>query len=209
MNALNRQTVTVVLWMVAVLAAASAVAEPADALIARLQQFDRLQGRFEQRQFDANDRLLAQSGGTFKLLRPGYFAWDINRPDSQLIIADPSYIWHLDRDLETVTRRPVAGNRQASPLQVLGGDAAALREQFEVKQEGPERFVLTPRGDNPDFRRLTVRLSADGIESMEIRDRLDQRIEITLAELDHETELTAVDFAFTPPPQADLFYYDE
>lgn len=209
MIAIKKLAILPLAWTASVLLATAAWAEPADTLVARLQQFDRLQGRFEQSQFDANNTLLAKSGGSFKLLRPGYFAWDIRRPDSQLIIADPVHIWHFDRDLDTVTRRPIAASRQASPLQVLGGDAAALREQFEVKQSGPQRFVLTPRGANPDFSQLTVVLATDGIDSMEIRDRLDQRIAITLTELDSESELTAADFAFTPPPQADLFYYDE
>lgn len=181
----------------------------ADKLGARLAELDQLQGDFEQRQFDTEGRLLTASSGTFKLLRPGYFSWDIREPDSQLIIADPDYIWHHDRDLETVTRRPVASGSHASPLQVLGGDAEALRREFRVESVGANRFRLTPTADNPDFQWLIVQVAPRGIEAMEIRDRLDHRIEISLSALERDKSLTPADFSFSPPAGADLFYYDQ
>ncbi len=181
----------------------------ADKLGDRLAGLDQLQGEFEQRQFDVAGRLLTASSGTFKLLRPGYFSWNIREPDSQLVIADPDYIWHHDRDLETVTRRPVAGGRHASPLQVLGGDTQTLRREFRVESLGGDRFRLTPTADNPDYQWLIVQLARDGIQAMEIRDRLDHRIEIKLSALERDAGLTPADFTFNPPAGADLFYYDQ
>ena len=100
-------------------------------LLAALAPIERLQGLFAQRQYGQDSLLLAESSGSFKLLRPGYFAWEIRSPDQQLIIADPEFIWHFDRDLETVTRRPVNSESAMTPLQILGGDESALREKFQ------------------------------------------------------------------------------
>jgi outer membrane lipoprotein carrier protein len=202
--------VALLLWQGTYAALAeTAGSAPAEALITRLQQIDYLQGDFEQRQFGADNKVIAESSGSFRLLRPGYFAWDISSPDSQLILADPEFIWHFDRDLETVTRRPVAGNVEKSPLQVLGGDVSVLREQYTVEQDGDDAFTLSPLSGEPGFRQLKVMLRDGRIAGMEIHDRLDQRIEIMLSNLDSKSVITAADFAFTPPPDADLFYYDE
>jgi outer membrane lipoprotein carrier protein len=184
-------------------------AEPADDLIARLAAIDGLQGRFEQRQFDEDGALVRESGGRFRLLRPGYFLWDITTPDSQLVIADPAFVWHYDRDLETVTRRPVAGSVDASPLQVLGGDTSVLRERFRVQQPESGRFILTSDAEAGSFRELTLGFDGDTIRTMEIINSLNQRIEIEFLETDPSSKLHPDDFLFSPPPGVDLFYYDE
>jgi outer membrane lipoprotein carrier protein len=184
-------------------------AEPADELVAFLSGINSLQGRFKQRQFDDAHGLVHESSGRFRLLRPGYFAWQIESPDSQLVIADPWFIWHYDRDLETVTRRPVSGNTDTSPLQILGGDEAVLRQQFAVKQPAPDRFLLTPRSGESGFRELILDLEDETLVGMEIINRLNQQITIEFLELDREPGLSPADFVFEPPPGADLFYYEQ
>ncbi|MBT4520105.1 MAG: outer membrane lipoprotein chaperone LolA [Halieaceae bacterium] len=180
-----------------------------DQLVSVLQRIDYLQGRFSQRQYAEDGSLLAESAGHFRLLRPGYFGWQIETPDSQLIIADPHYLWHHDQDLETVTRRPVTASGELSPLQILGGDENLLRNRFEIEQLAGNRFSLVPDTGNPGFSRLVLILDGDTVVGMEIIDSLDQRIDITFENLDRTTALTPADFAFTVPDGVDLFYYDE
>ena len=43
----------------------------------------------------------------------------------------------------------------------------------------------------------------------QIIDKLGQRVVISFTELDSITVLTPEDFAFTPPEDADQFFYDE
>jgi outer membrane lipoprotein carrier protein len=196
------------LWLIA--AAAWGETGAVDRLLERLAGFTQLQGKFTQRQYGEGDTLLAQSSGSFRLLRPGYFAWEIESPDRQLIIADPRYLWHYDRDLETVTRRPVSGREEMLPLQVLGGDETALRERFTVEQRDAGSFILTPvAGGDPGFKRLTLQFDAETIRGMEILDRLNQRVQIDFREVQTDRALTPADFAFTPPQGADVFYYDD
>jgi len=199
--------ITLLLMLAAPLAAAQE-GDAVDALLAALAPIDQLQGRFQQRQYDDNGEELAVSSGRFRLLRPGYFAWEILRPDNQLIVADPDYIWHFDRDLETVTRRPVSGQDMA-PLQILGGDEEALRRSFAVEQTGPEQFEVVPLGDTAGFERLSLRFSDGDIERMTVRDDLQQEVVVEFKALDYTSPLAPEDFAFVPPPEADVFYHDE
>jgi outer membrane lipoprotein carrier protein len=180
-------------------------------LAAELLQFQHLQGQFLQRQYAASGgELVGETRGNFRLLRPGYFAWEITVPDSQLIIADLEHLWHFDRDLETVTRRPVTGREDMSPLQVLGGDTDVLAKNYTVEKVGAGRYQLVPLPDtNPGFESLVVILASGQFSGMEIHDKLGQRLFIEFSEVDDQTTLTPADFAFTPPAGADLFYHDQ
>lgn len=198
------------LWLgIAPLLAFAQADSDVDQLLIELAPITRLQGSFMQRQYGQDSTLLAESSGEFRLLRPGYFAWEIQHPDEQLIVAGPEFIWHYDRDLETVTRRPVTTDADMTPLQILGGDETALREKFQVVREDAGTFVLTPVASGVGFKQLTLRLADKQLVGMEIQDNLDQLVVITFADLDSESALGSVDFEFTPPPGADLFYYDE
>ena len=181
-----------------------------DQLLARLDRISHMQGKFIQRQYSDDGKVMAESSGEFRLLRPVYFSWEIQAPDRQLIVANADYLWHYDMDLQTATRRPVVGNIEASPLQVLGGDETALRDQYDVEQNDSDSFTLTPLGPDHSFRRLGVSFAGDTIGRMDIVDKLGQRVVVDFREVDTSTPLDSADFEFTPPQgEVDLFYYDE
>jgi outer membrane lipoprotein carrier protein len=180
-----------------------------NALLALLDQFKHVQGSFSQRQFGQDKILLAESSGEFRVLRPSYFAWEVLSPDEQLIIVDPEFIWHYDRDLETVTRRPVTGDAEMVPLKILGGDAKKLQEKFHIVRQSEKAFTLTPLSEGVGFKQLILYVDQAQLGGMEIQDNLDQFVEIQFTDLDTDVELSSADFAFTPPPGADLFYYDQ
>jgi outer membrane lipoprotein carrier protein len=204
----------IALWFLAIAAGAQqdtpGQASATDQLLGRLERLSHMQGDFEQRQYDDDNAVLAVSSGGFKLLRPVYFSWEIRAPDRQLIVANADYLWHYDIDLQTATRRPVAGNIEASPLQVLGGDETALREQYAVEQSGADTFTLVPNDASHSFRRLTVKFDGDTLGTMDITDKLGQRVVVQFLAVDSSSALQASDFEFTPPAEGvDLFYYDE
>ncbi|WP_116364027.1 outer membrane lipoprotein chaperone LolA [Parahaliea mediterranea] len=197
------------LTLALLVSAVPALADATDELLRHLAGFTSLTGQFSQQQFPEGSDEAIESEGQFKLLRPEYFAWEITAPDSQLVIATPDYLWQHDRDLETVTRRPIASSGQTSPLQVLAGDEAALRAGYQVAEAGPGRFRLTPSGQDAAFRQLEVEFAGNTLTSMDIIDNLGQRVEVDFTHLVRDAPLRASDFDFSPPPRADLFYYDE
>ena len=181
-----------------------------DQLLDRLDQISAMQGQFQQRQFDGDGEVLIESSGSFKLLRPFFFSWEISSPDRQLIVANAEYLWHYDIDLQTATRRPVVGNIEASPLQILGGDESVLREQYAVSKDDDNTFTLKPVDNAKGFRQLTVSFDAAVMQRMDIVDRLGQRVVVDFDQVDAISPLSSSDFEFTPPPgDVDLFYYDE
>jgi len=181
-----------------------------DQLATELQGLERLQGRFSQTQYaDDSEQAVSTSAGRFRLLKPSFFAWEIDRPDSQLIITDGQYLWHHDRDLETVTRRPVAAADEMSPLQVLAGDTNLLRENYEVTVTGQGRYRLQPTTGNPGFKTLTLIFADQQVSGMEIVDNLNQRLFIQFTEVDAESAQAPADYRFVPPEDADLFYHEQ
>ena len=64
--------------------AVGAEESPLDQLHADLVNVESMQGAFTQKQYSEEGELLAQSSGRFAILRPGFFRWEINLPDSQL-----------------------------------------------------------------------------------------------------------------------------
>jgi len=188
---------------------ASAQIDDTDLLLEVLEGIGSTQGEFVQQQYDQDGMVVAESRGRFRLLRPDHFAWEIDSPDRQTIIADAQYLWHYDRDLETVTRRPVKESDQMSPLQVLGGNEAVLREKFTVERTVDNAFSLLPIGSNPGFQQLLVFFEGQAFGGLEIADNLNQRVVVTFEKVDADSALTPADFSFVPPEGADLFYYDE
>jgi outer membrane lipoprotein carrier protein len=188
-------------------------AEATDELIETLDLTASLQGNFVQEQYGSEGVLQGTSSGSFKMLRPGYFSWEISSPDSQLILVTPQYLWHLDRDLETLTRRPVSDSTAMSPLQLLGGKEELLQSGFNVSKTSDSLFSITPKEHestaSAGFSSLKIRLDENVITAMEIIDGLNQRIVITFKNVDKTSTLTQSDFDFTPPDGVDLFYYDE
>tara|TARA_R110002110_G_scaffold166675_1_gene367465 strand:+ start:24928 stop:25545 length:618 start_codon:yes stop_codon:yes gene_type:complete len=200
----------VLLWTL--LLATSALSQDAsatDQLLQALAGMDRVGGRFEQQLYDQDGQLMSESSGHFRLLRPGYFSWEIESPDSQLIVAGPEYIWHLDRDLETATRRPVNDSAQMSPLQVLGGNESALRNGYQVSTDDPDRYRLVPLSQDAGFVQLVLQLEGGELSALEIKDNLNQRVEVSFEGVKDMPDLAPLDFLFVPPEGTDLFYYDE
>lgn len=181
----------------------------ADALQKALLSIESLQGSFTQKQYSESGDLLTQSSGHFMLLRPGFFRWEIQHPDNQLIVADPHYLWHHDLDLETVTRRPANASGEMAPLKILGGDYASLRDDYTISAAEAGAFTLIPRNDNAGFSALALAIHEGSLSRMNVTDELGQTITIEFFEVDSKTPLTPATFAFSPPEDADLFYYDE
>jgi outer membrane lipoprotein carrier protein len=177
-------------------------------LAARLEALTSLSGDFEQT-VTADDGAAARaSAGHFSLLRPGFFRWEITAPDDQLLIAADGFLWHYDRDLETVTRRPLAAGAGSAPLRLLAGDSSTLDADFEVTRSAPERWLLRPRrADEAAFREVELAF-ADGLPAaMHIVDGLGQQIEIRFSAL-VPGRVRREDFAFTPPPGVDVYYQE-
>ncbi|MCK7592941.1 outer membrane lipoprotein chaperone LolA [Pseudomarimonas salicorniae] len=167
-----------------------------------------LDGRFEQRAFDANGQLREQSEGRVALAAPRQFRWDYEDPYPQTIVADGTRVWVYDPELEQASVRMQAHEEQSSPLAALI-DPAELERQFEVTEEG-ERDGLTwvrlvPR-KTEDAQITEARLAfAEGeLRAMYLLDSLQQRSELRFSGWKRNTGLDAKLFRFIPPEGVDV-----
>lgn len=166
-----------------------------------LGDIESLQGSFTQEISSASGSVSAQSRGVFALLRPHFFMWEITAPGQQRLISDGEFFWQYDEDLATVIRRPLEGQLN-SPLGVLLADDEALQKHYEVKRS-PTEITLTPFALNPMFTSMRVTLDQGVPKAVLVTDNLEQRIKFELSP-DESAPLTAADFVFVPPSDADM-----
>ena len=70
-----------------------------------LQGQNTASGSFNQTVMDINGAVAFSSTGRFAALKPYHFRWEIESPDSQLLIATPEAFWQWDKDLDVVILR--------------------------------------------------------------------------------------------------------
>jgi outer membrane lipoprotein carrier protein len=148
-----------------------------------------------------------QSSGTFVFQRPGRFRWSYDRPFEQLIVGDGSRLWIYDRDLKQVIVRKLDAALGASPAALLAGDNS-LERNFELADAGRqgdlEFVVAKPR--TADSGMLGVRIGfKDGLPRvMELADAFGNVTTLTFAMLERNPKIDPAQFAFVPPPGADV-----
>jgi outer membrane lipoprotein carrier protein len=184
------------------------LADPADDLQLRLKPLSSLQGAFEQQVMSTDGEVLENSSGRFMLLRPGYFYWQIEAPDQQLLIAAGEGLWHYDADLETATHRDISKAGEHSPLAILSDTSDNLADTYYVREAGPGRYRLEPRGEDREFLAVTLSFTDAVPVAMEVEDRLQQITRISFGAVEMNGALEPGDFAFEPPPGVDVYYHD-
>jgi outer membrane lipoprotein carrier protein len=185
----------------------SAGSEPA--LWALLAAQEQASGRFVQEMHSEEGDLIERSSGRYAVLRPGYFRWEIESPDRQQIFVAGDELWHYDVDLATASRRDTGGGSDFTPLELLGGDTASLRERFSVEQLDEAVFRLIPNYPQAGFSSVELTWSAGEIVAMKIRDRSGQAIQLALTPELGNTPLVPDDFFFEPPEGVDVFHNRE
>lgn len=199
---------TFVLLMISLLGSVSASAATPATIEAFSRDLVSLQGKFEQRVYDANDRLREESRGEVALAVPRQFRWDYQQPFEQTIVADGSRIWIHDPDLEQVTVREQAEGEASSPLMVLI-DPGLLEERFvltaEQAAEGLDWFLLEPKGaDEAGFETARLGMRDGSLVEIRLQDQLGQRTIMKFSAWQRNGVLRDGLFRFVPPPGADV-----
>jgi outer membrane lipoprotein carrier protein len=167
-----------------------------------------LDGRFEQRVFDADGTLTEETRGRVALAAPRQFRWEYEAPFPQTIVADGDHVWIHDPELEQVQVRIQSHEEQQSPLTVLI-DPTELERQFVVAaapaEEGLEWVLLTPRErDEAQFAQARLGFEGEALVRMEMTDALGQRTQILFSNWQRNPRFAADTFRFTPPPGVDV-----
>lgn len=195
----RRIILSALLWV-----ATSVMAE--EQLWALLAAQEAASGRFLQELYDEQGDLLERSSGRYAVLRPGYFRWQIDYPDKQLLLVSGEVLWHYDIDLATATQRSIGGDANFAPLELLGGDIETVRERFSVETLDASVYRLQPIYPGASFSAVQMNWQDGTLQAMEIIDRSGQRLQLALTPDDDAPSMTPEDFKFSAPEGVELFY---
>jgi outer membrane lipoprotein carrier protein len=183
----------VILGCYAVLLSAALQADVLESLAER----DGMAGQFTQEIISLEGEVLERSTGSFGLLRPHFFRWEILTPDSQLLLADGEILTQIDWDLEVVVERPIA-ETASSPLQWLLASRAQLDSTFDISLSG-DAAVLIPLDPQSPYGRLDIAQLSDAVWRLDAEDRGGQVLRVELREnIDRRPQIT--DFVAPPTP---------
>lgn len=165
------------------------------------------EGKFEQRIFDRNRRLLQESGGTLAFSRPGKFRWSYAKPYPQLIVGDGARVWIYDEDLNQVTVKKLDLALGSTPAALLSGNNDAMRA-FRLSDQGAkgglEWLEALPRNKEGNFETIRMGFGFSGLEAMELVDSFGQMTVLKFTSLLRNPSLDPRLFRFSPPKGADV-----
>jgi len=203
-------------------AGGSAGATPLDRYLNGLAS---LRTAFTQSVADARGREGDMGSGLLLVQRPGKFRWEYQprsgdtggghgtgaagpNNSGQLLIADGRNLWFYDRELAQITVKPVAQALSATPVMLLSGPVAELRNSFDITtsaaHDGLEWVSVTPRAPEADFNRAELGFKGDQLLRMIVHDRLGQTVTLEFGRSTRNGRMAASDFEFKPPQGVDV-----
>ncbi len=179
--------------------------------VTRLERFFKdthsLSGRFSQTVVDEEGKVLQQSRGRVKLLRPGRFIWGYDEPYEQMIIADGEFLWVYDKDLAQVTQHNLHEALATAPVMLLS-EQHVLKDAFTIEtaeqRGGLDWITLSPKENDSDFTRVQIAFAEDGLKQMVLYDQFGQQTLIRFLALTTDQALPPEDFVFKPPKGVDV-----
>ena len=166
-----------------------------------------LDGRFSQVVVDERGEVIQESSGKVKLLRPGRFRWDYEKPFKQLIVSDGQYLWIYDSELAQATVKELGEALGTAPIMLLS-EPRSLEEDFIMYDGGPaeglEWVELQPKVADTDFKRIRFGLDQRGVQRMVLFDQFGQQTIIRFQGVKFNTEIPASAFRFDVPPGVDV-----
>jgi outer membrane lipoprotein carrier protein len=195
-----------------------AVACPASAHAAALDQFKSFVASTKAAKGDFTQRLIKKtngpakvqpvSSGTFVFARPGKFIWTYSKPYTQVLHADGDLLHIYDKDLNQVTQKKLGDALGSSPAAILFG-SNDLDKNFTLAEggtrDGLEWLNATPKAKDTSFELISIGLRNGVPEAMELRDTFGQTSVLAFKNFEKNPVLPAQQFKFVVPQGADVF----
>jgi outer membrane lipoprotein carrier protein len=218
MSARNRTLAWAVLP--AALLCVAAATGPSTVLDRYLDGLSSLNAQFTQAVTDAHGKPVESGSGTLLVQRPGKFRWDY-QPDisgalakssdaqrGQLLVADGRNLWFYDRELAQVSVKPVEAALSSTPVMLLSGSAAQLRDSFDISaagsHDGMEWVRVKPRSAEADFSGAELGFTHDQLTRMVVNDRLGQTVRLDFSHEERNAHVDAAALQFKPPAGVDV-----
>ena len=165
---------------------------------------------FTQTITDGDGQILQSSAGNMKLLKPGYFWWEIQKPNQQLIVIKKGNVYFYQADLEQLTVKPFDVNETQTPATLLlNGNVDVLNSQYTAHKETDDHlvmFTLIPKTDNQLLKSIIISFEGDKLVELDLADHLDHLTKVAFKNFKLNPALHASQFAFSLPKDTDVIH---
>lgn len=183
-------------------------ADASDDLTRLLNGLNSMSADFDQVSLSKKSQAVQHITGQMALQKPGKFRWQQMQPSKQLIIANGSYVWIYDADLEQVTKQKIDYKQPGNPAMLLTGSIATLRNTFAVKSiEGEGQgdwFELRPKASNNLYQWIRLHFVNNKLADMQMADNLGQNNTFHFKNVVVNPVLSTGKFIFIAPKGVDV-----
>jgi outer membrane lipoprotein carrier protein len=173
-------------------------------LQALLSPIKTLQANFKQTTTAKSAEFILTATGQVKVVRPGKFYWQVNKPGKQVIVINKGVLWLYDVDLQQVTIKKISSNTLAlNPASLLSGDLSALLKNSVVEQTSSS-FTLTPKTSNDSTQWIKIVFSSNTLRRVQYENRMGQLTTIEFSDLSINKLISDNIFSFRAPKGTDI-----
>lgn len=165
---------------------------------------------FEQSVKGDKGRVLSTSSGTLKIQRPGQFYWATTQPSVIQIVSDGQFIWTYDKELDQIIKKNANQALTESPAALLAGQPNRLEKDFSVKYADAKHsaYILESKREETPFKEIKLQFKQKQLDRMEMKDGLDNTIEIAFKNVQTNKVFDSAVFVFHPPKGVDIIVSD-
>jgi len=196
--------------------AASSKLEPIDDLVALLKKADSFQAHFSQNIKSTTGEKISATEGKVVISRPDRFYWKSQKPDPILVVADGTFLWTYDIDLQQATKQSQKDALKNSPATILAGSLDRFKHDFSISYAKPgackkaqgKCFNLKPKRKDSAFRNILIGFTKDNLVEIRMSDPLGQNVYTFFSDVQINKAVNNTLFNFVPPKGVDVIRYD-
>lgn len=173
-----------------------------------LDRYQQVTTQFSQSTYDTNGSVTLSASGSMALLRPGYFRWQTDKPNQQIIVVSNGRLTIYDVDLQQASVQPMDKSIGKAPAALLLNSSELLAKQYVIEPQ-PKRtpglwFRLTPKGTDAPMAFVDLQVNNQQLQSMHVMDNLGQLTVIRFTKQNFQPHLKGSNFTLRLPKNVDV-----
>jgi outer membrane lipoprotein carrier protein len=179
---------------------------PENQLVEKFQQIQTMDAHFQQHVF-MNGRRVSTSSGRFMVQRPGRMRWSVEKPHSQLYVANGQVIWTYEPELKQATKRPQSKGIGGTAGLFLSNQPSLWVQRYKVylsKSNDRTVFELRAKTSKTPFSKVMITFVQNQLTEIEFWDQLGQNSQVKLNKVKMNQAISAKEFQFSPPQHTDI-----
>ena len=170
-----------------------------------LESTTNLKADFSQVVYGSKKKVVRTVSGHMAIKRPKLLRWEVEKPETSLIVVDGKKFWNYDEELQQVTVQEMDDSYESSPVSLfLAADIADISKKYTIHKRSVNCFQLTPKNESDSFKKVELTFKSGLINSLVLVDQLNQTSKISFTNVQANINLAADLFIFEPPAGVDV-----